>query len=621
MAGVLGLALLGAVATAGPAVAAVDPVEHTVDVTEVGPGSWQVPELASEVQVTLRGAAGELCERSGGSAPGGAGGVVALALSEDVAGSELSYTVGAVGGGSPEREDGSPNYRGGAGTAVATDDGLLAVVGGGGGGAATHDSYDIGTGENPFVGCVAGGAGGVATSPGVGAGQAGLGSDLFDSHAPGDGGTETGGQPDPEASFHENSIYGGQAGEDGPPSLVDGSISLSAGGYGGHIGGGGGSGYAGGAGGTFDYATVDDSAVDDLGAGGGGSGFLVDDPRVSAVPGSAGTNHGAGSITITYLMPGPATAADADVETGYGDRSVRVTPEVDGATILSLNDEPEFGQADVEDLDLVYTPDSDFVGTDSFTYTASGPGGDSDPATVTIIVAAPDLTVGGDLPEAIQGHSYEHTLTVTGGTEPHEFTAEDLPEGIALDDGGLTGNPTAAGEHPITVTVADSSRPEAVTTTVELVLHVHSNQFEAPASAEAGTDITLTGTDLPDGDYDIVLRSDPVTLGQTTITGGVLEAEVTIAAETSTGEHTLELVREGVVIGTHPLEVTAPPAADPTPEPEPTTETEPEPTPETQPQNKLPETGATWTTPAVLALLLIASGAAALGVRRIRSTG
>ncbi len=380
------------------------------------------------------------------------------------------------------------------------------------------------------------------------------------------------------------------------------------GGASGYLGGGGGSGYTGGAGGTTDSNSLSSTAVVDYGAGGGGSGFLVDDERVSVVSGSVGTNAGEGSITITYLMPGPATAADADAETGYGDGPVRVAPEVDGATSLSIDTQPGFGEATVEDLELVYTPDSDFVGTDSFTYTATGPGGDSDPATVEITVAAPEITIGDELPDAIQGHSYEHTLTATGGTEPHDFTAEDLPEGITLDDGVLTGTPTAAGEYPVTVTVADSSRPEAVTAAVELVLHVHSNQFTAPDSAEAGTDIELTGTDLPGGDYDIVLTSDAVTLGQTTITGGVLTAEVTIAAETMPGEHALELVRDGVVIGTQPIEVTAPPAADPTPER----------TPEAQPQDELPDTGTTWTAPTVLALLLITGGAGLLATRRIR---
>ncbi len=158
VAGVLGLALLGAVAPAGPAVAAVDPVEHTVEIADTGPGSWQVPEFASEVQVTLRGAAGEECSQPDGSAPGGAGGVVALALSDDVAGSELDYTIGGVGAGSPERDDEWDNYRGGAGTAVATSDGLLAVVGGGGG-AADHEILESEPAES-FSVCVAGGAGG-----------------------------------------------------------------------------------------------------------------------------------------------------------------------------------------------------------------------------------------------------------------------------------------------------------------------------------------------------------------------------------------------------------------------------------------------------------------------------
>ncbi|UFU02918.1 Ig-like domain-containing protein [Ruania suaedae] len=608
MTSVLGMALLGAVGPAGLAVAAVDPVHHTVEVADEGPGSWEVPGLATQVTVTLRGAAGGECFfGSEESRHGGAGGAVTLRLDDDLAGSTVGYTIGGVGAGSPG--DGV-DERGGGGTALSYGGDLLAVVGGGGGAGREHVHVDV----DPDHGCVAGGDGGVATTPGVGPGDPGTPSALFDSHAPGGGATEAGGQPDPEAEGYGDVRDGGHPGQDGPPRSTGETITLSAGGAGGWAGGGGGSGYAGGAGGTTDYGLNSGlGSIDDRGAGGGGSGFLADDERVSVVPGSAGTNAGEGSITIAYLMPGPAIADDAGVETEYGS-PVRVTPEVDGATGLSVETPPSFGQATADGMDLVYTPDADVVGTDSFTYTATGPGGASEPATVTITVLAPELAIG-SLPEAIQGHPYEHTLTVTGGSEPHEFTAGGLPEGLQLEGGVLSGTPTAAGEHRVSITVADASRPDPATATVELVVHVHSSEFAAPASAEAGTEIALTGTDLPDGDYEIVLNSTPATLGQATIVNGVLEVQVTIPAGTSAGEHTLELVREGVVIGSQPIEITAVAA-----EPEPTQPAPaPEPTPAADPPAELPETGAAWVAPSALALLLVAAGLLTLAVRSRRA--
>ncbi len=57
-------------------------------------------------------------------------------------------------------------------------------------------------------------------------------------------------------------------------------------------------------------------------------------------------------------------------------------------TSIALASLPSHGSAEVRGLEVVYTPAADFFGSDGFTYTASGPGGTSAPASVSLSVAA-----------------------------------------------------------------------------------------------------------------------------------------------------------------------------------------------------------------------------------------
>jgi hypothetical protein len=59
----------------------------------------------------------------------------------------------------------------------------------------------------------------------------------------------------------------------------------------------------------------------------------------------------------------------------------------------------------------------------------------------------------------VQGQSYSHQFTATGGTSPYSWavTAGALPPGMSLSAAGLlSGTPTASGSYPVTVTVSDA---------------------------------------------------------------------------------------------------------------------------------------------------------------------
>ncbi len=77
---------------------------------------------------------------------------------------------------------------------------------------------------------------------------------------------------------------------------------------------------------------------------------------------------------------------------------------------------------------------------------------------------APPLTIKTDsLPVGVAGTAYDARLIGDGGRQPYAWKVRegDLPPGLQLDEksGTLTGIPTAAGEYPFTVELADSSVP------------------------------------------------------------------------------------------------------------------------------------------------------------------
>src|SRR3546814_2162157 len=64
---------------------------------------------------------------------------------------------------------------------------------------------------------------------------------------------------------------------------------------------------------------------------------------------------------------------------------------------------PAHGTASVAGDVVAYTPAAGYFGADSFTYTATGPGGTSAPATVSLTVGTPPAPTAGDK------RSEEHT--------------------------------------------------------------------------------------------------------------------------------------------------------------------------------------------------------------------
>lgn len=560
-----------------------------------GPGSVALPAAATEITVDLAAAAGE----SSQSFAGGTGGAVSLALPDSFAGTTLSFVVGAQGGGSPVRSDGRPTTRGGGGTALASGSTLIAVVGGGGGAA------NVQIPDAAISTAVSGGAGGSSVTPGlIGAGSPGD-PGFVGSHAPGGGATSVGGQADPAATDAGTPIYGGANGSGVPASVSGGVLTLAGGGVGGYTGGGGGSGFTGGAGGTLDISTGS-PFIFDFGSGGGGSGYLSALTGVTATAATPST--GAGSVIVRYLVP-KVTAGALDTSTAFG-TPLSVALPVTNATSAAIAIQPSFGTASISGLTLTYTPAAGFNGTDSFTYTATGPGGTTAPAVVTVAVGEPSLTFPTGLASGVAAQPYTASVAVTGGTAPYTYSVVGaLPAGLSLNasTGAITGTPTAAGDTTFRVTVTDSSTPEASATSAALTIHVYSATIVVTPAVSQGGSIALTGSGLQPGTYSVVLHSDPIVLGSATVgASGALSFRAAVPSSVPVGGHTVLLLSGTTVIASAAVTVTAATVASTTVA---STNGSADPT-------TLAATGSDARTPLGISLLLLVSGIALAAIRR-----
>ncbi len=217
--------------------------------------------------------------------------------------------------------------------------------------------------------------------------------------------------------------------------------------------------------------------------------------RFTYTASNEGGTSAPGTVTVTVTPPPAPTAADRSVTTAYGiPTGVDLSGAIGGVhTGVAIVSAPAHGTASVGGDVVTYTPTAGYYGADSFTYTATGPGGLSAAATVTIAIGAPTIAVTpASLPAGQQGVPYAAILSASGGTAPYRYaiTGGSLPAGLVLAaTGELAGTPTQSGSFVIAITATDSSTgvaPASGTRSYTLVV--------APPAAPiaAGTSVTVT---------------------------------------------------------------------------------------------------------------------------------
>ncbi|OAN63896.1 hypothetical protein A7X12_19030 [Sphingomonas sp. TDK1] len=108
---------------------------------------------------------------------------------------------------------------------------------------------------------------------------------------------------------------------------------------------------------------------------------------------NAGGTSAQATVSITVGAPGAPTAANRSgvaIPYNSGGTAIDLSASISGVhASISVATAPAHGTASVAGDVVTYTPTAGYAGADSFTYTATGPGGTSTPATVGLVVASP----------------------------------------------------------------------------------------------------------------------------------------------------------------------------------------------------------------------------------------
>ncbi len=198
---------------------------------------------------------------------------------------------------------------------------------------------------------------------------------------------------------------------------------------------------------------------------------------------------GSQAFTVGINQPVPVVVNDAATTPANAPATIAVTGNDTGPiTSISVAQAPAHGSATVNGLNVVYTPAANYFGSDSFTYTATGPGGTSAPATVSVtvtplavpvaaaqavsVLAGKSVTI-----HATQGATGAPFTTAAIVTAPVKGTASvsgtDIVYTAPIDASGAVGldytlsNPFGASQPAhVTVTVNPMPLPAALTASV-----------------------------------------------------------------------------------------------------------------------------------------------------------
>jgi outer membrane autotransporter protein len=166
------------------------------------------------------------------------------------------------------------------------------------------------------------------------------------------------------------------------------------------------------------------------------------------------------------IINSPPVANPMSAGVAYNSSANPITLNISGGvpSSVAVGTAPLHGSANASGTSITYQPTAGYAGPDSFTYTATNTAGTSSPATVSVTVGNPTITVTAGGPMSAQvGASYSQTFTWNGGTAPYSnFAVTGLPAGLGIsgttaNSVTISGTVSAAGSFSIVATATDSS--------------------------------------------------------------------------------------------------------------------------------------------------------------------
>ncbi len=239
------------------------------------------------------------------------------------------------------------------------------------------------------------------------------------------------------------------------------------------------------------------------------AGYFGADFFTYTATGAGGTSNVA-RVDITVATPAaPVTTDKSGVAIPYNGTGtgIDLSTSISGVhSSIAIGTPPQHGSVSIAGDVVTYTPTTNYYGGDSFTFTATGPGGTSTPAQVTVTVANPPAPVAADkngvsVPYASSGTAIDLTASITGvhsgiavGTVPAHGTVT-----VAGDVATYTPNATYYGADSFTYVAngpGGTSAPATVNITVGLPPAPVSTDKSGVAVpyASSGTAIDLTAS-------------------------------------------------------------------------------------------------------------------------------
>ncbi|GAB3102786.1 putative Ig domain-containing protein [Lysobacter terrae] len=227
---------------------------------------------------------------------------------------------------------------------------------------------------------------------------------------------------------------------------------------------------------------------------------------VTATDSSTGTGPYTGSRAYSLVVApqAPPTANPVSATVAFNSGANPITLNITGSvpTSVAVATAASNGTAIASGTSITYQPNTGFVGSDSFTYTATNSGGTSAPATVTITVTGPPVPVANAVSATVAFNSGANpiTLNITGGVPTSVAIGTAPANGTAIASGtSITYQPNVgySGSDSFTYTASNlggTSAPATVSITVSAPTIVVSPSTLPNGVAGAAYSQTLSGS-------------------------------------------------------------------------------------------------------------------------------
>ncbi|WMW80387.1 Ig-like domain-containing protein [Undibacterium cyanobacteriorum] len=224
------------------------------------------------------------------------------------------------------------------------------------------------------------------------------------------------------------------------------------------------------------------------------------------------SNTASASITVQALPP---VASNSSFNVAYNSNDNQVPLSVTGNfASVNLISAPSHGYLRVSGASVFYTPTVEFSGNDSFTYTATGPGGtSSQAASVSLTVATPALTMNGAT-VSVPGNASNFVITPTIIGNPNGLSiVTPAAHGTVISNGlhfeytptanysgsdSFTAYARSLGGNSSTVTfniTVQPSAPSTSNTSAAVLVNSTNNAITIPVVGNA-TSLSITGAPL-----------------------------------------------------------------------------------------------------------------------------